>query len=69
MGFQSSMTACRGWTRSSVSSVAASFTSPFEQSPDVVQAGDVVRPQGNLEARQIGDGFGHGLQGGLLFFV
>ena len=42
---------------------------PFEQSPDVVQAGDIVRPQGNLEARQIGDGFGHGLQGGLLFFV
>ena len=42
---------------------------PFEQGPDVVQAGDVVRPQGNLEARQIGDGFGYGLQGGLLFFV
>ena len=35
----------------------------------MVQAGDVVRPQGNLEARQSGDGFGQGLQGNLLFFV
>ena len=42
---------------------------PLEQGPDMVQAGNIIRPQGNLETRQIGNGFGHGLQGGLLLFI